>query len=76
MFNNVIYDAVRVSERESRSALPNAPVVDDLSEGGLGKRARMRLAVSAQLRNLADLLEPAQRPVTETHITADSFGSC
>jgi hypothetical protein len=53
-----VYDAVRVVAFKSRSARPNAPVVDERARGGALWSAKARLAASDQLHRLADALSP------------------
>ncbi|MCC6793037.1 MAG: hypothetical protein IT336_15215 [Thermomicrobiales bacterium] len=55
MFNH-IYDAVRLAETESRSALPNAPVVPERERVQVSWRFNARLLMSAALHRLADAL--------------------
>lgn len=74
MFNVVIYDVVRMVERESRSALPNAPVATE--EVRPGRRFRIQLAVSMHLRRLADLLEPAPRVTVESTFSPKPRAGC
>jgi hypothetical protein len=57
-----VYDAVRLAEQESRSALPNAPVVRDKERSGSSRRSSLRLAASERLHRLADAIEPHLEP--------------
>jgi hypothetical protein len=54
-----VYDAVRVAEFESRSALPGAPVQAERASTLAVMSAKARLAVSGELHRLADALSPS-----------------
>jgi hypothetical protein len=70
-----VYDAVRLAERESRSALPNAPVVQAKERAGSSRRSSFRLAASERLHRLADALEP-NRELLEPCYTPDPCRGC
>jgi hypothetical protein len=55
-----IYDGVRLTEFEARSALPNAPVREDRPARSAAWSTRARLAVSGELHRLADALAPSR----------------
>lgn len=74
MFNH-IYDAVRVAEVESRSALPNAPVREYREKSGINWRFNARLAISTGLHRLADVLEP-NRELLEPRYSPDPCTGC
>ena len=50
--------AVRLTREQAHSALPDAPVVDDMPPAPR-VRTRRRLQIAQILRNLADRIEPA-----------------
>jgi hypothetical protein len=57
--------AERLLSVEARSALPDAPVVDDRTRFGIAsERARLRLATS--LRSAAERVDPYVAPVSRT----------
>ena len=60
MLNTVmIYEAVRVAEREMRSAQPNAPIMDEPERSRAeGRFVGFRLRTSSMLHRVADALEP------------------
>jgi hypothetical protein len=74
MFNH-IYDAVRIVEAESRSALPDAPVREYRENSGLNWRFSARLALSSQLHRLAAALEP-NRELLEPRLSPDPCTGC
>jgi len=65
--------AVRVTRDHARSALPDAPVIDDTAAPPRPRQER-RIRVARALRRLADRLEPAviERPQP----SRQSAGSC
>lgn len=74
MFNH-IYDAVRLAETESRSALPNAPVVPERERVQVSWRFNARLLMSTALHRLADALEP-NRELLEPRYSPDPCSGC
>ena len=68
-----IYDAVRLAELESHSALPNAPVVEERAGGRWSAKAR--LAASGQLHRLADALSP-NHELLDSHYSPDPCRGC
>jgi hypothetical protein len=52
----------------ARSALPNAPVVEDRESGFAAAWLASRLATSRLLRWLADVTEPAQAACRPSHV--------
>ena len=57
------HDIVRLVAAESRSALPNAPLVEPAATPSGARFGRVRLGLGATLRRLADRIEP--RPVCQ-----------
>jgi hypothetical protein len=55
-------DLIRRAGVEARSALPDAPVVVEITEAGSRRFDRARLGLGLALRWLADRIEPACRP--------------
>jgi hypothetical protein len=74
MFNH-IYDAVRVSELESRSALPNAPVLPEDERVDRGWRFTIRLTMSGALHRLADALAPSPE-LADARFSPDPCSGC
>jgi hypothetical protein len=70
-----LYDAVRISEVESRSALPNAPVVPAGERSNMGLRFIARLAMASALHRIADMLEP-NRELLEPRFSPDPCLGC
>lgn len=74
MFNH-IYDAVRLAETESRSALPDSPEIAVRDHARPGWRFSARLAMSSVLHRVADALEP-RREHLEPKLSPDPCRGC